>query len=140
VPEEICPTAIAEEVLRRLAVFQSPKNKFLICCKTFAVSSPVVELEAAPRKAVIVVNAVSVAPDPSVQIPDAQLSGNFVVEPSLGKASPIKSLAGDGRSAENTPAKNSASASQSYKGGGPEDSDRPGLLVFPPRHRIVGYP
>lgn len=22
----------------------------------------------------------------------------------------------------------------------PEDSDRPGLLVFPPRHRIVGYP
>jgi hypothetical protein len=81
-----------------------------------AVSSPVVELEATPRKAIIVVNAVSVAPDPSVQIPDAQLSGNFVVGPSLGTASPAKSSAGDGKSVETTPAKNSASASQPYKG------------------------
>jgi hypothetical protein len=81
-----------------------------------AVSSPVVELEATPRKAVIVVNAVSVAPDASVQIPDAQLTGNFVVGPSLGTASPAKSPAGDGKLAETTPAKNSASASQSYKG------------------------
>lgn len=80
------------------------------------VNSPVVELEATPRKAVIVVNAVSVAPDPSVQIPDAQLSGNFVVGPSLGTASPARSSAGYGKSAETTPAKNSASASQSYKG------------------------
>jgi hypothetical protein len=80
------------------------------------VRSPVVELEATPRKAVIVVNAVSVAPDPSVQIPDAQLSGNFVVGPSLGTASPTKSSASDGKSVETTPAKNSASASQSYKG------------------------
>jgi hypothetical protein len=97
-----------------------------------AVSSPVVELEAAPRKAVIVVNAVSVAPDPSVQIPDAQLSGNFVVGPSLGKASPIKSSAGDGRSAETTPARNSASAPQSYKGGGVgSDSNRTGATGSP---------
>ncbi|MBZ5491527.1 MAG: energy transducer TonB [Acidobacteriia bacterium] len=79
-----------------------------------AVSSPIVELEATQRKAVIVINAVSVAPDPSVQIPDAQLSGNFVVGPSLGTASPPKFLAGDGKS-ETTPAKNSASASQPYK-------------------------
>jgi len=79
------------------------------------VSSPVVELGATPRKAVIVVNAVSVAPDPSIQIPDAQLSGSFVVGPSLGTASPAKSSPGDGKSAEPTPAKNSASASTSYK-------------------------
>ena len=50
-----------------------------------AVSSPVVELEATSRKSVIVVNAVSVAPVPSVQIPDAQLSGNFVVNRRLGR-------------------------------------------------------
>jgi TonB-like protein len=81
-----------------------------------ALSSPVVELEATPRKAVIVVNAVSIAPDPSIQIPDAQLSGNFVVGPSLGTVSPAKSSAGDGKSAETTPAKNSASTSPSYKG------------------------
>jgi hypothetical protein len=81
-----------------------------------AVSSPVVELEATPRKAVIVVNAVSVAPDPSIQIPDAQLSGNFVVGPSLGTASPAKSSAGEGKSADTTPANHSASASQPYKG------------------------
>ncbi|HET9166294.1 MAG TPA: energy transducer TonB [Candidatus Angelobacter sp.] len=80
------------------------------------VSSPVVELGATPRKAVIVVNAVSVAPDPSIQIPDAQLSGSFVVGPSLGTASPAKSSAGDGKSGEPTPAKNSANASTSYKG------------------------
>jgi hypothetical protein len=84
--------------------------------QTTAVSSPFVELEAAPRKAVIVVNAVSVAPDPSIQIPDAQLSGNFVVGPSLGTASPSKSAASDDKSAENTPANHSASASQPYKG------------------------
>jgi hypothetical protein len=33
-------------------------------------------------KAVVVVNAVSVPPDPAAQIPDAQLAGNFVVGPS----------------------------------------------------------
>jgi len=79
------------------------------------VSSPVVELT--PRKAIIVVNAVSVAPDPAVQIPDAQLSGNFVVGPSLGTAVPQKSLAGgDGRSAETAGPNNSTAVSQPYKG------------------------
>src|SRR6478672_8421393 len=98
--------------------FQSPKNKFLICCKTFAVSSPVVELQAAPRKAIIVVNAVSVAPDPAAQIPDAQLSGNFVVGPSLGSAVPEKSSrGGDGRSTETAALNNSIAVSQPYKGG-----------------------
>jgi hypothetical protein len=79
-----------------------------------SLSSPVVE--AAPRKAVIVVNAVSVAPDPSVHVPDAQLSGNFVVGPSLGTASPAKSSAGDAKSAEPTQTKNSANVSPSHKG------------------------
>jgi Gram-negative bacterial TonB protein C-terminal len=82
-----------------------------------AVSSPVVELQAAPRKAIIVVNAVNVAPDPAVHIPDAQLSGNFVVGPSLGTAAPEKSSAGgDGRSAETAASNNSTAVSQSYKG------------------------
>src|SRR5579864_2264719 len=89
--------------------------------QTPAVSSPVVELQTTPRKAVIVVNAVNVAPAPSVQIPDAQLSGSFVVGPSLGKAAPEKSLVGgDGKSAETVPAKNSAIVSQPYKGSGTE--------------------
>lgn len=82
-----------------------------------AVSSPVVELQAAPRKAIIVVNAVNVAPDPAVRIPDAQLSGNFVVGPSLGTAAPEKSSAGgDGRSAETAASNNITAVSQSYKG------------------------
>jgi hypothetical protein len=79
-----------------------------------AVNSPVVELQATTRKSIIVVNAVSVAPDPAAQIPDAQLTGNFVVGPSLGrvvleKSSPV----GDGHSAEN----NGTAVSQPYKGG-----------------------
>ena len=83
-----------------------------------AVSSPVVELQAAPRKAIIVVNAVSVAPDPAAQIPDAQLSGNFVVGPSLGRAAPEKSSpGGDGHSAETAASNNSTAVSQPYKGG-----------------------
>jgi hypothetical protein len=80
-----------------------------------AESSPVVELEAVPRKSVIVVNAVNVAPDLSVQIPDAQLSGNFVVGPSLGTVALAKSSSGDGKAAETSAAKNGAST---YKGSG----------------------
>lgn len=80
------------------------------------VSSPVVDLQTTSRKAVIVVNAVSVAPDPSIQIPDAQLSGSFVVGPSLGTAVPEKSSAdGDGKSAE-TALKNERALSQPNKG------------------------
>jgi Gram-negative bacterial TonB protein C-terminal len=82
-----------------------------------AVSSPVVELQAAPRKAIIVVNAVTVAPDPAVQIPDAQLSGNFVVGPSRGAVALEKSSAsGDGGSAETAATNNSTAVSQPYKG------------------------
>ena len=83
-----------------------------------AMSSPVVELQAAPRKAIIVVNAVSVAPDPAAQIPDAQLSGNFVVGPSLGRAVPEKSSSGgEGRSTETAALNNSTAVPQPYKGG-----------------------
>lgn len=72
-----------------------------------------------PRKSVIVVNAVSVAPDPAVQIPDAQLAGSFVVGPSLGTAAPVKSSAsGTGRSAENAAPKNSASSLNKGSGAG----------------------
>jgi hypothetical protein len=82
-----------------------------------SMNSQVVELQNNSRKAVVVVNAVSVAPDPNVQIPDAQLSGSFVVGPSLGKAAPPKLSAGsDGRSAEAAPVNAGASASQPYKG------------------------
>ena len=91
------------------------------------VSSPVVELQTTPRKAVIVVNAVNVAPAPSVQIPDAQLSGSFVVGPSLGTVAPEKPLmGGNGRSSEAIPAKSSASVSQPYKGSGAEGAIRNG--------------
>ena len=82
------------------------------------VSSPVVELQTARRKAIIVVNAVSVAPDPAAQIPDAQLSGNLVVGPSLGRAVLGKSSPGsDGRSAESSGSNNSTAVSQPYKAG-----------------------
>ncbi|HEV8494126.1 MAG TPA: hypothetical protein VGR76_17730, partial [Candidatus Angelobacter sp.] len=72
-----------------------------------------------PRKSVIVVNAVSVAPDPAVQVPDAQLAGNFVVGPSLGTNVPVKSSAsGTGRSAEMGSSKNSASSLNKGSGAG----------------------
>lgn len=81
--------------------------------------SPVVELQPARRKAIIVVNAVSVPPDPAAEIPDAQLSGNFVVGPSLGKALPEKSSpSGDGHSIETAALNQGTGASQLYKGGG----------------------
>lgn len=82
-------------------------------------SSPVVELETARRKAIIVVNAVSVAPDPAAQIPDAQLSGNFFVGPSLSRAVLEKSSpGGDGRSAATAGLNNGTAVSQRYRGGG----------------------
>jgi TonB-like protein len=84
-----------------------------------AVSNPVVELQAAPRKAIIVVNAVTVAPDPAAQIPDGQLSGNFIVGPSRGTVTLEKSSAGgDGRSTETAASNNSPAISQPYKGSG----------------------
>ncbi|HEX3154186.1 MAG TPA: hypothetical protein VHV32_06145, partial [Candidatus Angelobacter sp.] len=82
-----------------------------------SMNSPIIDLQNNARKAVIVVNAVNVAPDLSVQIPDAQLSGSFVVGPSPGKAAPGKSSTeGNGRSAESDPAKSGASVSQPSKG------------------------
>ena len=82
-----------------------------------AVSSSVVELQITPRKSVIVVNAVSAAPDPALQIPDAQLTGNFVVGPSLGTTAPERSAAGgNGRSAETGLPKDTTRASQPDKG------------------------
>jgi len=81
-----------------------------------ASSSVAAEAQVTPPKAVIVVNAVSAAPDPAVQIPDAQLAGNFVVGPPVA-AMPEKSPAsGTGRSAESVTPKNNAS--QPYKGSG----------------------
>lgn len=54
-----------------------------------------------PPKAVVVVNAVSVPPDSAVQIPDAQLTGNFMVGPSPHSAAAEKpSASGEGRTAE----------------------------------------
>lgn len=45
-------------------------------------------------KAIVVVNAVNVEPDPSVPIPDAQLAGLFVVGPAPDPSAASKSLAG----------------------------------------------
>jgi hypothetical protein len=95
---------------------------------TSAVSTSVVELQITPRKSVIVVNAVSAAPDPALQIPDAQLTGNFVVGPSLGTTAPGRSPAGgNGRSAEAGPTKDTTRASQPDKGsnGGTETATGP---------------
>jgi hypothetical protein len=52
-------------------------------------------------KAVVVVNAVNVPPDPAASIPDAQLAGNFVIGPSVDSATEKSAAAGTGRSAEN---------------------------------------
>ena len=82
-----------------------------------AASSSIAVETLTPRKSVIVVNAVSVAPDPAVQVPNAQLAGNFVVGPSLDTTAPVKSSAsGTGRSAEGVAPKSGASSL--YKGSG----------------------
>jgi hypothetical protein len=100
------PAAPAEEAPTKPATAPQPS----------AADSSVAVEKLTPRKSVIVVNAVNVAPDPAVQVPDAQLAGNFVVGPSLGTSVPANSSAsGTGRSAENGPAKSSASV---YKGSG----------------------
>lgn len=101
------PAAPAEEALPKPAAAAQP----------IAASSSVATETLTPRKSVIVVNVVSVAPDPAVQVPDAQLAGNFVVGPSLDTTAPVKSWAsGTGRSAENVTPK--SSASPPYKGSG----------------------
>jgi hypothetical protein len=48
----------------------------------------VVDLRGTAKKSAIVLNAVNVAPDPHVQIPDAQLAGRFVVGPPVKAAVP----------------------------------------------------
>jgi len=106
VPPQV-PAAVAEPAPPKVAEVPPPS----------AVSSSVVELQITPRKSVIVVNAVSAAPDPALQIPDAQLTGNFVVGPSLGTTAPGRSSAGgDGRSAETGLPKDTTRASQPDKG------------------------
>jgi hypothetical protein len=106
VPPQV-PVAAAEPAPPKAAEVPAPS----------AMSTAVAEIQITPRKAVIVVNAVSAAPDPALQIPDAQLTGNFVVGPSLGTTAPGKSPAGgNGRSAETGPPKNTARASQPDKG------------------------
>jgi hypothetical protein len=80
-------------------------------------SSVAAETQVTSPKAVIVVNAVTAAPDPAVQVPDAQLVGNFVVGPSVAASTPEKSSSsGIGRSTDNGSPKNSASPL--YKGSG----------------------
>lgn len=70
--------------------------------QTAAANTPaVVEAQVTPFKAVVVVNAVAVPPDPAAAIPNAQLSGNFVVGPSSGASTTEKpSAAGTGRPAD----------------------------------------
>jgi hypothetical protein len=100
------PAAAAEPAPPKVAEVPPPS----------AVSSSVVELQITPRKSVIVVNAVSAAPDPALQIPDAQLTGNFVVGPSLGTTAPGRSAAGgNGRSAETGLPKDTTHVSQPDK-------------------------
>ena len=101
------PAAPAEETQPKSAIVPQPS----------AANSSVAAEMLPQRKSVIVVNAVSVAPDPAVHVPDAQLAGNFVVGPSLDTTVPVKSSAsGTGRSAENVTPK--SSASPLYKGSG----------------------
>lgn len=55
-------------------------------------------------KSVVVINAVNVAPDPGVAVPDAELAGNFVVGPPSNASSTEKSsAAGAGHAAEGSP-------------------------------------
>lgn len=60
----------------------------------------------AAQKAVVVINAVAVPPDPAANIPNAELAGNFVVGPSPSASSTEKSrAAGTGHSPEGGAAK-----------------------------------
>ena len=96
---------------------EETQPKSAIVAQPIAANSSVAVETLPQRKSVIVVNAVSVAPDPAVQVPDAQLAGNFVVGPSLGITVPVKSSAGGtGRSAESVTPK--SSVSPLYKGSG----------------------
>jgi hypothetical protein len=116
------PAAPAEEAPTKSATAPQPS----------AADSSVAVEKLTPRKSVIVVNAVNVAPDPAVQVPDAQLAGNFVVGPSLGTSVPANSSAsGTGRSAENGPAKSSASV---YKGSGAGANIGGGAAATTPGH------
>jgi len=104
------PAAPAEEAPTKPAVAPQPSA---------ANSSVAAETQVTPPKAVIVVNAVTAAPDPAVQVPDAQLAGNFVVGPSVAASTPEKSSgSGTGRSADNGSPKNSASPLNKGSGAG----------------------
>jgi hypothetical protein len=101
------PAAPAEETHLKPATTPQPSA---------ATSSVAVE-KLTPRKSVIVVNAVNVTPDPAVQVPDAQLAGNFVVGPPVAAAATEKS-SGTGRSADSASPKNSASPLNKGSGAG----------------------
>jgi hypothetical protein len=80
--EEVAPPSVAapQSSTSNLAILAQPHAK--------------------PPKAVVVVNAVNVPPDPAASIPDAQLAGNFVIGPSVDSATEKSAAAGTGRSAE----------------------------------------
>jgi hypothetical protein len=62
------------------------------------------DVQSNPAKSIVVVNAVNVAPDPGVAVPDAELAGNFVVGPSSNATASEKSAAaGAGHAAEGSP-------------------------------------
>jgi hypothetical protein len=98
-PEEVAPPSVAapQSSASNLAILAQPHAK--------------------PPKAVVVLNAVNVPPDPAASIPDAQLAGNFVIGPSVDSATEKSASTGTGRSAEDA-ASNSGKLSA---GPGPGD-------------------
>jgi len=103
---------VDEATVRDPALTLTPKRLLPVPAETAPpqttslTSLPVVDLpQPAPAKAVVVVNAVAVPPDPAATIPNAELAGNFVVGPSPNAGATEKSrAAGTGHSSEGGPA------------------------------------
>lgn len=113
-PPAPAPTASAEvPVLKSVtpepAVVVTPKRASVIPAQskptpTVAPNLRVPGVQANVPKSVVVINAVTVAPDPNVAVPDAELAGNFVVGPPSNATSTEKSsAAGAGHAAEGSP-------------------------------------
>lgn len=88
------------------AVVVTPKRASVIPAQSQATPTVAPNLRVAGAqpnlpKSVVIINAVAVAPDPGIAVPDAELAGNFVVgPPSNPHSTERSSAAGAGQSAE----------------------------------------
>jgi hypothetical protein len=123
----VTPAPVLVAVPKRASVIPAPSKPTPAVAPNLRVLA---DTQANLPKSVVVINAVNVAPDPGVVVPDAELAGNFVVGPPSDASSTEKpSAAGAGHAGEGSPGSSThggASRPESGSGTGSGAGHTPG--------------